>query len=247
MHLLGEDLYDEFKNISWMLAVCQWWRDMAGCNEAWGRQIRKTNSVMGQAEWFQESAQRAEWRLQTVHRWDRRVLGGTSEEDDALPRTWLMCQSQYGPAKTWVKFRQKDWSSDLSLIKEQKEGQHGCGGGNQILGHTGNGWVAPGGGGREFGLYVTALRSQERRQQGQCELINIKEHLVQCLMIVQCSAQSLIIGIFYYSYIVSSSVRGLYGTLWHRLNKVFLGVGVSRPHHWKQSFPSRCLLVLPVI
>lgn len=64
----------------------------------------------------------------------------------------------------------------------------GVGESKQVLGHTGNGWVAPGGGGREFGLYVTALRSQERRQQGRCELINTKEHLVQCLMRVQCSA-----------------------------------------------------------
>ena len=62
------------------------------------------------------------------------------------------------------------------------------GGSKQVLGHTGNGWVAPGGGGREFGLYVTALRSQERGQQGPWESINIKEHLVQCLMIVQYSA-----------------------------------------------------------
>lgn len=47
----------------------------------------------------------------------------------------------------------------------------------QVLGHTGNGWIAPGGAGEEFGLYVTALRSQERRQQGPCEWINIKKAL----------------------------------------------------------------------
>lgn len=84
----------------------------------------------------------------------------------------------------------------------------------QVLGHTGKGWIAPGGAGEEFGLYVTALRSQERRQQGPCEWINIKKkHLVQCLVIVQRSTYSLIIGTFCYSYIVSSSVQGLCGTL----------------------------------
>lgn len=125
-----------------------------------------------------------------------------------------MCQSHYGTAKG--KVRTERLQSRSQLTKRTERRPTWLGESKRVLGHTGNGWVAP----RWFRLYVTALRSQERRQQGWCELINIKEHLLQCLMIVQCSASSLIIGIFYYSYIVSSSVHGLYGTLWHRLNKV---------------------------
>lgn len=159
-----------------------------------------------------------EWWRQKAHRWDRRALGGTSEEDDALSGTWPMCQSHCGPAKG--KVRTERLQSRSQLTKRTEIRPAWLGESKRVLGHTGNGWIAPRGDGREFGLYVIALRSQERRQQGWCELINIKEHLLQCLMIVQCSASSLIIGIFYYSYIVSSSVHGLYGTLWHRLSKV---------------------------
>lgn len=96
-----------------------------------------------------------------------------------------MCQSHYGLEKTRVMLRQQDWHPDLCLFEEQKrlvwlrEKE-------QVLGQTANGQFAPEGGGQETGFCLPAVRSQERVQQGTCEWINIKKHLVQCLIIVQC-------------------------------------------------------------
>lgn len=75
-----------------------------------------------------------------------------------------MCQSHYGTAKG--KVRTERLQSRSQLTKKTEKRPAWLGESKRVLGHTGNGWVAPGGDGREFGLYVTTLRSQERRQQG---------------------------------------------------------------------------------